>query len=132
MLPEATLQRITPVLVESGVDVAYYVTPLPAGLVTAARGGLALLFSPTTTPAERYDRCQRLRFSLMGILPAGHTEMIALNDARVNLAAAMISTGTLVLTRGEPERLRFETMVLSAQLDFEATLARFVDAARRV
>jgi hypothetical protein len=68
----------------------------------------------------------------MGLQPAGHPEMIALNDARVNLAAAMISTGTLVLTRGEPERLRFETMVLSAQLDFEATLARFVDAARRV
>lgn len=132
MLPEATQQRIGPVLAEAGVDVAYYLSPLPPGLVTVSRGGLALLFGSATAPSERYDRCQRLRFSLMGVLPVGHTEMIALNDARLSVASAAVSAGWIVLSRDEPERLRYETMILSAQLDFDSTVTRFLGVAPRV
>ena len=128
MLSEAIQQRIMPILTDNDVDVAYYVTPLPSGVVTAARGGLALLFAPKIAPADRYDRCQRLRFSLMGVLPSGHTEMIALNDARVSLASALVSTGAMIRSINEPERLRFETSVLSAQLDFDATMQRILGA----
>jgi hypothetical protein len=128
MLPETTIQRLTPLLAGQPVDLAYYLRPLPRGVLTAAQGGLALLFAPTTNPAQRYDLSQRLRFQLIGVLPAGHTEVIVLNDARLAIAAAALAKGMLVYNRDEAHRLRYETMILSEMLDFTATIRRYLGA----
>lgn len=130
MLPDATLHRLASLLSPLPIDLAYHVSPLPKGILSAARGGLALLFAASTTATERYDQSQRLRFQLMGVLPPGHGETILLNDGRLGLAAAVIAQGTLVFSRDEHQRLRYETMILSQELDFAATMARVLgDAA---
>jgi hypothetical protein len=104
---------------------------LPKGVVSAARGGLALLFAPTTTPNERYDQSQRLRFQLMGIMPAGQSETIMLNDSRLGVVAAVVSQGTVVYSRDEGQRQRYETLVLSQELDFTATMTRLFGGGAR-
>lgn len=128
MLADATIQRLTPILANQPVDLAYYLRPLPRGVLSAAQGGLALLFDLTTTPPQRYDLAQRLRFQLIGVLPAGHTEVIVLNEARLAVAAAVLAKGSLVYTRDEAHRLRYETMILSEMLDFTATIQRYLGA----
>jgi len=132
MVAEASLQRLATVLDGATVDCAYYLHPLPRGLVTAARGGLAVLFGATTNPSQRYDLSQRIRFQLMGVLPAGHTEVIALNDARLALAGAALASGVLVYDRDPAHRLRYETTILSEMLDFTMTAERFLGAAASV
>jgi hypothetical protein len=126
MLPDTTRQRLAALLAPTRVDLAYHVHPLPKGVVSAARGGLALLFAATTTPNERYDQSQRLRFQLMGLLPPGHAETILLNDSRLGIAAAVVAQGTVVYSRDEGQRLRYEMLVLSQELDFAATMARLL------
>ena len=124
MLPDTALQRLAALLSPTRVDLAYHIHPLPKGVVSAARGGLALLFAPATTPNERYDQAQRLRFQLMGLLPPGHAETIMLNDSRLGVAAAVVAQGTVVFSRDEGQRLRYEMLILSQELDFAATMTR--------
>jgi hypothetical protein len=128
VLPDATVQRLVAILDGQPVDLAYYLHPLPKGLLTASQGGLAILFAHATTSTQRYDLAQRLRFGLMGLLPPGHTEVIALNDARPAIVMAALSSGALVFNRDEAARLRYETMVFSEMLDFEASARRFLGA----
>lgn len=128
VLPESTIQRVAEALAGQPVTLAYYLHPLPRGVVSAAQGGLALLFAAGTTPTQRYELAQRLRFQLMGVLPAGQTEMLALNDARLAVAGAALTGGLLVFNRDEAERMRYEMVVLSQMLDFEATARRFLGA----
>ena len=124
MLPDTALQRLASLLSPIRVDLAYHVHPLPKGVVSASRGGLALLFAATTTPNERYDQSQRLRFQLMGLMPPGHTETILLNDSRLGIAAAVVAQGAVVYSRDEGQRQRYETLILSQELDFTATMKR--------
>jgi hypothetical protein len=128
VLPDATVQRLVAILDGQPVELAYYLHPLPKGLLSASQGGLALLFASGTASTQRYDLSQRLRFGLMGVLPPGHTEVIALNDARPAVVMAALASGALVFNRDESARLRYETMVFSEMLDFEASARRFLGA----
>jgi hypothetical protein len=126
MLPDITVERLAPLLVSTDIHLAYYVHPWPRGVLSTAQGGLALLFPTTTTPSIRYEQAQRLRFQLIGLLPPGHSETIALNDSRLPVAAAVIEHGTLIYSADEAERLRYEMMVLSQILDFQVAARRFL------
>lgn len=130
MLPEATMQRLRPLLEGAGVRVAYFIAPLPRGVLSAAQGGLAILLPATLLAAQRYEAGQRLRFQLMGVLPPGRGEVIVLNDSRPSLAAAVVERGTLVFSSDEAERRRFEMVVLSRVLEFTSTLRRFLGEER--
>lgn len=130
MLPEATMQRLSPLLEGAGVRVAYFIAPLPRGVLSAAQGGLAILLPATLPATQRYEAGQRLRFQLMGVLPPGRGEVIVLNDSRPSLVAAVIERGTLVFSGDEAERRRFEVGVLSKGLEFTSTLRRFLGEER--
>jgi hypothetical protein len=126
MLPDASVQRLAPLLAASQVSLAYYVHPLPRGILSASRGGLALHFASTTTSSQRYEQLQRVRFQLMGVMPTGHTETISLNDSHLSISMAAVEKGMLVYCADEAERLRFETMLLTQILDFRAAARRFL------
>ncbi len=124
MLPEPAAQRLATLLTDTEVNLAYYVHPLPHGVISAAQGALAVLFGPGLAAHHRYDEGQRLRFRLMGLVPPGHGEVILLNDARLSVAAAVIERGQLVFSRNEADRVRHEVLILNQSLDFAATVRR--------
>jgi hypothetical protein len=124
MLPDTSIQRLEALLTDSAINLAYYVHPLPRGVISAAQGGLAVLFGAGLASHHRYDEGQRLRFRLMGLVPPGHGEVITLNDARLSVATAVIERGQLVFSRNEAERVRYELLILNQGLDFAATVRR--------
>ena len=126
MLPESTIERVRPLLTASQAVFAYYVHPLPRGILSIAQGGLAVLFPPTMTATTQADQAQRLRMNLFGLLPPGHTEVISLNQCRLSVVAAVIEGGALVFSADESERARYELTMLSRILDFEQAARRFL------
>lgn len=125
MLPDTTIAKLQPIVEGAGVELVYYVNPLPKGLLTVAQGGLAVLFPATMARTQRYDSAQRLRFQLMGIMPIGHNETFSLNDSRLSLAALAVRQAVLVYCRDAQERLRYELTVSSRLLDFRMRQQQF-------
>jgi hypothetical protein len=125
VVSEATIARLAPLLGEQGMRLAYHLQPLPRGLLTAAQGGLAVLYPAASSSAQRYDQAQRLRFQLMGLLPPGQGEIVVLNDCRLAVAAAAVERGQLVYSADEAERRRYELLVLGQMIDVRTTLNRF-------
>lgn len=128
MLPATTVQRLAPLLENHGVELAYYLYPLPRGVLSAAQGGLAVRLS-APTPSQRYDTAQRLRFQLMMVMPPGQSEVLVLNDSRLDLALTTVGRGALVYARDAGEQARYEMLVLSQSLDLKEMLQRFFEQA---
>jgi hypothetical protein len=130
MLPEATLQRLIPLLQAMEVSVAYAIAPLPRGVLSASQGGLAVLLPGALAATQRYEQGQRLRFKLIGLLPPGRGEVVVLNDCRSSVAAEVVERGMTIYAANERERLRYEMMVLSRGLEFASTARRFLGPER--
>jgi predicted nucleotidyltransferase len=85
---------------------------------TGSDWDVAVYVEPALDPAARFE----LRLTLGARLEAGlreEVDLVVLNDAPLQLAGRIIQSRTVIYSRDEPARVRYESLTMRMFMDFE-------------